>query len=106
MDEIAIQAPADLQKRLIYFVCEYLNRGFRVRDAVSAGVKAMIESYGESANVRLTEEAFEKTVVYFEAAIEKYRAEQEKGAAPVSNGIYVEAVGDDEYRERTQAAKR
>jgi hypothetical protein len=102
MSEVAIEAPADLQQRLIHFVTDYLNRGYRVRDAVSAGFKALADSYGEGSNVRVTEETFEKTVTYFEVALEKYRVEQEKGVAPVGGGIYAEVVSDDEYRERTR----
>ncbi len=98
--QVTIQTPADTQKRLIYFVTEYLNRGYRVRDAVSAGFKALSDSFGEGSEVRVTEEAFEKNVAYFEKAVETYRAQQEAGAQPVGGGLYAEVVDDDEYRER------
>jgi hypothetical protein len=101
--EVTVAAPVDLQKRLIYFVREYLNRGFRVRDAVSAGFKAVADSYGETANVRVTEESFEKMVTYFEQAVEKYRTEQGKGSAAVGGGLYAEVVSDDEFHERTRS---
>jgi len=100
-NDVQVSAPLDTQKRLIHFVTEYLNRGYRVRDAVSAAFKSLAESFGE-AEVRVTEEAFEKTVTYFESAVEKYRAEQEAGTKAVGGGIYAEVVSDDEYRERTR----
>ena len=99
-DQVTVEAPKDTQKRLIYFVTEYLNRGFRARDAVSAGFKALADSLGGGAEVRVNEEAFEKTVAYFEKAVETYRVQQEAGAKAVGGGIYAEVVGEDEYRER------
>lgn len=102
-NNVQVSAPADTQKRLIFFVTEHLNRGFRVRDAVSAAFKSLAESLGE-AEVCVTEETFEKMVAYFESAVEKYRAEQEKGAKAVGGGIYAEVVSDDEYRDRTQGS--
>lgn len=99
-NQVSIQAPADTQKRLIYFVTEYLNRGFRVRDAVSAGFKALSDSFGDGSEVRVTEEAFEKTVAYFEKAVETYRMQQEAGAQAVGGGLYAQVVDEDEYRER------
>lgn len=99
-DQITIQTPEDTQKRLIYFVTDFLNRGYRVRDAVSAAFKALSDSFGEGSEVRVTEEAFEKTVAYFEKAVETYRAQQEAGAQAVGGGLYAEVVDDDEYRER------
>lgn len=103
-NQFNVAAPPDTQKRLIYFVTEYLNRGFRVRDAVSAGFKALADSLGQ-VEMRVTEEAFEKTVAYFEAAVAKYRAEQEKGSSVALGGLYAEVVSDDEYRERIQKAQ-
>jgi len=99
-DQVTIQAPADTQKRLIFFVTEFLNRGFRVRDAVSAGFKSLSDSLGVGSEVRVTEEAFEKTVAYFEKAVETFRAQQEAGAQAVGGGLYAEVVSEDEYRER------
>jgi ribosomal protein S7 len=104
-NEITVQAPADTQKRLIFFVTDFLNRGYRVRDAVSAGFKALADSLGELAEVRVTEETFEKTVAYFEKAVETYRAQQETGAVAVGGGIYAEAVGEDEYRELARVTR-
>jgi len=100
-DQVQVRAPADTQKRLIYFVTEYLNRGHRVRDAVAHGFKALSDSFGEGSEVRVTEEAFERTVAYFEKAVETFRAQQAAGAQPVGGGVYAEVVGEDEYRERT-----
>jgi hypothetical protein len=99
-NQVTIQAPADTQKRLIFFVTEYLNRGYGVRDAVSAAFKVLSDSYGEGSEVRVTEEAFEKTVGYFEKAVETFRMQQEMGAQAVGDGLYAEVVDDDEYRER------
>lgn len=104
--EIAVQAPADTQKRLIFFVTDFLNRGYRVRDAVSAGFKALADSFGELSEVRVTEETFEKTVAYFEKAVETYRAQQEVGAVAVGGGVYAEVVSDDEYQERIARGTR
>lgn len=98
--QVAIQAPHDTQKRLIYFVTEFLNRGYRVRDAVAAGFKSLSDSLGEGSEVRVTEEAFEKTVAYFARAVEAYRVAQEAGLEVVGGGLYAEVVPDDEYRER------
>lgn len=99
-DEITIDPPADLQRRLIYFVTEYLNRGFPVRDAVGAGFKALADSYNDGREIRVTEETFEKTVATFQKQLDEYRAQQEAGASPIGEGLYVEVVSDDEYRER------
>jgi hypothetical protein len=104
--EVQVQAPADTQKRLIYFVTEYLNRGYRVRDAVAGGFKSLSDSLGEGSEVRVTEEAFEKTVAYFEKAVEHYRAQQEAGRQAVGGGVYAEVVGEDEYRERAGSLER
>ena len=99
--EITIQAPAaEVQHLLVQFVTERLNRGWKVRDAVAASFKALSDHYGEGSEVRVTEEAFEKTVAYFEQALETYRREQEAGRKPVGSGLYAEVVGDDEYAER------
>jgi len=105
-NEITIQAPQDTQRRLIHFVTEFLNRGYRVRDAVAAGFKALSDSFGVGSEVRVTEEAFEKTVAYFEKAVETYRAQQEAGRQAVGGGLYVETVPEDEYRERLGSLER
>jgi hypothetical protein len=104
-DQVAIQVPQDTQKRLIYFVTEYLNRGYRVRDAVSAGFKALSDSFGVDSEVRVTEEAFERTCAYFEKAVEEYREQQQIGARAVGDGLYAEVVDDDEYRERVSGKR-
>ena|SRR5277367_1095701 len=99
-DQITIDPPADLQRRLIYFVTEYLNRGFPVRDAVGAGFKALADSYNDGREIRVTEETFEKTVASFQKQLDEYRVQQEAGAVAVGDGVFVEVVSDDEYRER------
>jgi hypothetical protein len=98
---IAIEAPFDLQKRLIHFVTEYLNRGFSVRDAVGRGFKATADSYNDGREIRVSEEVFERTVASFEKQLEEYRKQQAAGAQAVGEGVYVEVVSEDEYRERT-----
>jgi hypothetical protein len=99
-NEITVQAPPDTQRRLIFFVTDFLNRGYRVRDAVSAGFKSLADSFGEGSELRVNEETFEKTCAYFEKAVETYRMQQEAGATAVGGGVYAEVVGEDEYRER------
>ena len=103
-DQITVEAPADLQKRLIYFVTDFLNRGYPVREAVGAGFRTLADSYNDGREIRVTEEAFEKTVASFEQQLETYRAQQEAGGQPVGDGVYVEVVSDDEYRERVAKA--
>jgi hypothetical protein len=101
-DQVSIDAPADLQKRLIYFVTEYLNRGLSVRDAVGRGFKTTADSYNDGREIRVTEEVFERTVASFEKQLEEYREQQARGAQAVGEGVYVEVVSDDEYREQTE----
>lgn len=98
-DDVSIQVPEDFRKRLIHFVTDLLNRNVPVRDAVGRGFKAVADSYGDC-DMRVTEEVFEKTVAYFEKALEEYRAQQEAGRQAVGGGIYAEIVSDEEYAER------
>lgn len=98
--QVQIQAPPDFQKRLIHFVTEYLNRGWRVRDAVLEALKATQDSYGSDVEFRMGAEQVEKLVAYFEHAVETYRAQEEAGHQAVGGGLYAEVVSEDEYVER------
>lgn len=104
-DKLNMPLPADASTRLIQFVTDRLNRGYRVREAVSAAFKDLGDSYGSmgvSGEMRINEEAFEKTVAYFEGALEKFHAQQAEGAKPVADGLYAEVVDDDEFERRTK----
>lgn len=98
-----VAAPADTSRLLIDFVRDYLHRGYRVRDAVGAGFRAVANHYGPDSEVAVSEEAFEKTVAYFEGAVEAYRAAQEAGHSAVTHGLYAEVVSDDEFRSRVSS---
>jgi hypothetical protein len=98
--EIQVQAPADFQKRLIYFTTELLNRGWRVREAVLQGMKKTRDSYGEGVEFGITSEHMEKLIAYFEQTVEEWRARQEAGQQAVGGGVYAEVVSQDEYDER------
>jgi hypothetical protein len=91
---LEISAPPDLQKRIIQFVTDYLNRGYRVRDAVAAAIRDTQTSYGDDVELGLNEEAFEKLAAYFERALETYRANKESGSVAVGEGVYVDVVKD------------
>lgn len=97
-----VQAPPDFQRRLIHFVTEHLNRGWRVRDAVLEGLKKTQDSYGVDVEFRLGGEAVENLVKYFEDAVEGYREQKDAGRQVVADGVGVEVVGDDEFRELGQ----
>jgi hypothetical protein len=98
-EQVQIQAPPDFQKRVIHFVTEYLNRGWRVRDAVLEALKATQDSYGADVEFRIGAEHVEKLVAYFESAVEAFRAQQEAGRRVVGGGLYAEVVSEDEYAE-------
>lgn len=100
-ERVQIGAPPDFQKRLIHFVTEQLNRGWRVRDAVLEGLKRVQDSYGSDVEIRVGAEQVENLVTYFEGAVEAYRQQQESGHQAVGGGLYAEVVSDDEYAERT-----
>lgn len=99
---VQIQAPADFQKRVVHFVTELLNRGWRVRDAVLEGMKRTNDSYGEGVEFRINADAMEKLVTYFEGAVEQWREQRETGGHAVGDGFYAETVDQDEYDERTR----
>jgi len=101
-DDVQVHAPPDFQKRLIYFVTEHLNRGWRTRDAVLEAMKKTTDSYGEGVEIRVTGEVMEKLIAYFEDAVEKWRAEQDSGGQAVGGGLYAEVVDPDEYDERVR----
>lgn len=103
-DEIQIGVPADFQKRIVHFTTDFLNRGWLVRDAVLEGIKATNGSYGEGVTFKMTEEAVEKVIAYFEQTVEDYRAAQERGQVAVADGVAAEVVSDEEYRELTRQA--
>jgi hypothetical protein len=94
----------EVQNRLHTLVVDYLTRGHGVRDAVARGLKVLADESVQASNmpsdVRVSEEDFEKLVAGYERLLEKYRAEQERGAVPVGGGVYAEIVSDDEYQER------
>lgn len=103
-ESVQIQAPADFQKRVIHFVTDLLNRGWRVRDAVLEGMKRTNDSYGQGVEFAITGDAMEKLIAYFEAAVEQWREARETGQEAVGGGLYAEVVGQDEYDERTKKA--
>jgi hypothetical protein len=103
-ESVQIQAPADFQKRVIHFVTDLLNRGWRVRDAVLEGMKRTNDSYGAGVEFRINADAMEKLVAYFENAVEQWREQREVGGKAVGGGLYAEVVGQDEYDERTKKA--
>lgn len=103
-ESVQIQAPEDFQKRVIHFVTELLNRGWRVRDAVLEGMKRTNDSYGAGVEFRINADAMEKLVAYFEGAVEQWREQREAGGQAVGGGLYAETVGQDEYDERTRKA--
>jgi len=103
--EIQIHAPPDFQKRLIHFVLELVNRNWRVRDAVLEAMKKTRDSYGEGVEFRVTPEYMERTIAYFEDAVEQWRAKQEAGQQAVGGGLYAEVVSQDEYDAHTRKAE-
>lgn len=100
VDRVQIQEPSDLRKRIVYFVTEYLNRGFRVREAVLEGIKRTQDSYGSDAEFQIGADFVESLVTYFERAVETYRSEEAAGRHAVGHGIYAEVVSDDDYLDR------
>jgi hypothetical protein len=93
----------EINKRLQELVAEYVNRGYRPRDAVERALKALSDwavSEGMSAQVRIGVAEFEGLVKMVEAQIERFRVEQERGAVPVGGGVYVDVVESDEFAER------
>jgi len=101
-DRVQIGVPPDFQKRLIQFVTDHLNRGWRVRDAVLESMKKVQDSYGADVEIRMGAEQIENLVAYFERAVETYREGQEAGRQAVGGGLYAEVVSEDEYAERTK----
>ncbi|HTQ41416.1 MAG TPA: hypothetical protein VMI75_01585 [Polyangiaceae bacterium] len=99
---VSIQVPADFQKRVIYFVSELLNRKWRVRDAVLEGMKRTNASYGEGVEFRVSADAMERLIAYFEGAVEQWQEQREAGAEAVGSGLYAEVVSQDEYDDRTR----
>jgi hypothetical protein len=105
LDKLNMPLPPDASARLIHFVTDYLNRGYQPRAAVLAAFKALGDSYGSmgiSGEMRVSEEAIEKTVTYFEQAVERYRAQEAAGAKPVVDGLYAQVVDDDEFEKQTK----
>ena len=101
-DHVQIGVPSDFQKRLIHFVTEHLNRGWRVRDAVLESLKKVQDSYGTDVEIRVGAAEVENLVAYFERAVESYRESQDAGRQAVGGGLYAEVVDEDEYVERTK----
>lgn len=96
-----------------------IERRFRVRDAVSAGMKALQEEIERCKpivvvpntpplplRVNFTEETFEALCKHYEEAYEKYDLEMQRGSKPVGHGVYAEVVDDDEFAALGENGKR
>lgn len=93
----------EINKKLQELVAEYVNRGYKPRDAVAGALKALSDwasSEGMPAQVRVGADQFEVLVKMVEDQIERFRVEQERGAVPVGGGVYVDVVDNDDYAER------
>ena len=93
----------EINQRLQLHIADFVNRKFSPRDAVAGALRAVADwasAEGFPAAVQVGEEDFERLVTQVEQMIERFRAEQEKGAVPVGGGVYVDVVDNDEYAER------
>lgn len=92
---------------LIQYITDYVNRGYKARDAVAESLKALADhlgTAGQTGKIKISEEAFEALVAQVETMIERYRQAQERGAKPVGGGVYVEVAEQDEIDELTKKA--
>lgn len=93
----------EINTRLQQLVAEYVNRGYKARDAVSKAIKALADwasANGVPAEIRIDADQFEVLVAQVEQMIERFRAEQERGAVPAGGGVYVEPMDQDEFDEK------
>lgn len=108
--QIQITPEQDFKRRLVYFMSEFCSRGFSVREATYKAIKATADSYNDGREISVSEEAFEKLVVGFEADLEKWKASQEEAArangVAVGGGMVVELVPEGEFYERVPGLRR
>ena len=93
----------EINQKLQEFVAEYVNRGYKPRDAVASALKALADwasSAGMPAQIRIPADQFEMLVKSVEDQIGRFRTEQERGAVPVGGGVYVDVMDDDEFVEK------
>jgi hypothetical protein len=92
----------EVNRRLQGFVAEYVNRGFRPRDAVARALQALSDWAVQNGGgeVRIPEEQFEQLVMQVEQSIARFREEQARGAKPLGQGVYAEPIDADDFDER------
>jgi hypothetical protein len=108
--QVQITPEQDFKRRLIHFMSEFCSRGFSVREATYKAIKATADSYNDGREISVSEEAFEKLVVGFEADLERWKASQEEAArangVAVGGGVIVEFVPEGELYERVPGLRR